>query len=63
VTERRRLAAIVLLFLVGFGMVAFADLAKAWWPLFLTPIPYAAIPYLVVHGDDPRSDRADSRHP
>lgn len=52
-TERRRFAAIVLLFLVGFAMVGLADVLEAWWPLFLTPIPYAAIPYLVVHADDP----------
>jgi hypothetical protein len=50
--ERRRFATIVFLFLVGFAMVGLADALRAWWPLFLTPIPYAAIPYLVVHADD-----------
>lgn len=52
VSEGRRSAAIVVLFLVGFGMVALADALDAWWPLFVTPLPYAAIPYLVVHADD-----------
>jgi len=48
VSERRRFAAIVLLFLIGFGMVALADALDAWWPLFVTPLPYAAIPWLIV---------------
>jgi hypothetical protein len=52
VSEGRRFAAIVVLFLAGFAMVALADALDAWWPLFLTPLPYAAIPYLVVHADD-----------
>jgi len=52
VTERRRFAAMVVLFLVGFGMVALADALDAYWPLFVTPLPYAAIPWLVVHADD-----------
>ena len=52
VSERRRFLAIVALFLIGWGMVALADALDAWWPLFLTPLPYAAIPYLVVHADD-----------
>jgi hypothetical protein len=66
VSEGRRFATIVLLFIVGFGMVALADLVRAWWPLFLTPIPYAAIPYLLVHADDPEtrtpSEAAEGRH-
>jgi hypothetical protein len=52
VSERRRFLAIVVLFLIGWGMLALADALDAWWPLFLTPLPYAAIPYLVVHADD-----------
>jgi hypothetical protein len=58
-TERRRSAAIVLLFFVGFSMVALANALGAWWPLFLTPLPYAAIPYLVVHADDPDGAERD----
>jgi hypothetical protein len=50
--QPRRTAAIVVLFLVGFGMIALADALDAWWPLFLTPLPYAAIAWLVVRGDD-----------
>lgn len=41
-----------MLFLLGFTMVALADAVEAWWPLFLTPVPYAAIAWLVVRGDD-----------
>lgn len=48
VSERRRLLAIVVLLLVGFGMVALADAVDSWWPLFVTPIPYAIIPWLIV---------------
>lgn len=51
-SQARRTAAIVVLFLIGFGMVALADALDAWWPLFLTPLPYAAIAWLVVRGDD-----------
>lgn len=51
-TDRQRFLAIVVLFLIGWGMVAIADALHAWWPLFFTPLPYAAIPYLVVHADD-----------
>jgi hypothetical protein len=52
VSQARRTAAIVVLFVIGFAMVALADALDAWWPLFLTPIPYAAIAWLVVSGDD-----------
>jgi hypothetical protein len=52
VTQARRTTAIVVLFAIGFAMVALADALDAWWPLFLTPIPYAAIAWLVVSGDD-----------
>lgn len=51
-TERRRLTAMVLLFAIGFGLVALASAVSASWPLFLTPLPYAAIAWLVVRGDD-----------
>ena len=58
-SDRRRLAAIVALFLVGFGLVALASAVGSTWPLLLTPLPYAAIPWLVVradgHGDVDRS--------
>jgi hypothetical protein len=48
VSEGRRFATIVVLFLIGFGMVAVADALDAWWPLFVTPFPYAVIPWLIV---------------
>jgi hypothetical protein len=51
-SQPRRTLAIVVLFLTGFGMVALADALRAWWPLFLTPLPYATIAWLVVRGDD-----------
>ena len=51
-TERRRIAAIVLLFLIGFGLVGLASAADATWPLLLTPFPYAAIAWIVVRADD-----------
>jgi hypothetical protein len=52
VTERRRMAAIVLLFLIGFGLVGLASAAGVTWPLLVTPLPYAAIPWIVVNADD-----------
>ena len=48
VSGSRRFLAIVVLLLVGFGMVALADALDEWWPLFITPIPYAIIPWLIV---------------
>lgn len=48
VSEGRRFLAIVVLLLLGFGMVALADALDEWWPLFVTPIPYALIPWLIV---------------
>ena len=51
-TQSRRTGAIIVLFLIGFGMIALADALDAWWPLFVTPIPFAAIAWLVVRGDD-----------
>jgi hypothetical protein len=52
VIERRRFAAMVVLFLIGFGLIALANSLDAVWPLFVTVIPYAVIPWLVVHADD-----------
>ncbi len=51
-TERRRITAIVLLFLIGFGLVGLASAASAAWPLLLTPLPYAAIAWIVVRADE-----------
>ena len=51
-SEARRLTAIVLLFALGFGLVALASAAGATWPLLLTPLPYAVIPWIVVRADD-----------
>ena len=50
--ERRRIAAIVLLFLIGFGLIALASSLGATWPLLLTPLPYATIAWIVVHAED-----------
>jgi hypothetical protein len=54
-SEARRLTAIVLLFAIGFGLVALARAAEATWPLLLTPLPYAAIPFIVVNEGSRRS--------
>jgi hypothetical protein len=51
-TEGRRFTAIVLLFLIGFGLIGLASAVGSAWPLLLTPIPYAAIPWIVVRADD-----------
>jgi hypothetical protein len=51
-SERRRLAAVVLLFAIGFGLVALASAAGVTWPLLVTPLPYAAIAWIVVRADD-----------
>jgi hypothetical protein len=51
-SERRRMTAIVLLFLIGFGLIILASAVGAAWPLLLTPLPYAAIPWIVVRADD-----------
>jgi len=59
VSGRQRFAAIVALLMLGLAMVALADLLDAYWPLFLTPLPYGVIPWLVVHeGEGPRPDPA-----
>jgi hypothetical protein len=46
------MTAIVLLFALGFGLVALASAVGATWPLLITPLPYAAIPWIVVRADD-----------
>jgi len=51
VSERRALWAIVVLFLIGFGLVGLASAVDSTWPLFVSVIPYALIPWLVVHRD------------
>ena len=51
-SERSRITAIVLLFLIGFGLVGLASAAGATWPLLVTPLPYAAIAWIVVRADD-----------
>lgn len=51
--ERRRIAAMLVLFLIGFGLIGLASSVDSTWPLFVTVIPYAVIPWLVVHADDP----------
>ncbi|MGQ0670587.1 MAG: hypothetical protein ACT4PO_13095 [Actinomycetota bacterium] len=59
-SERRRMAAIVVLFALGFGLVALASAAGQTWPLLLTPIPYAAIPWIVVRADENRGTETDA---
>lgn len=49
--EGRRLAAILVLFLIGFGLIGLASQVDATWPLFVTVLPYSVIPWLVVHED------------
>ena len=56
-SERRRIAAIVLLFLIGFGLIALASSLGATWPLLLTPLPYATIAWIVVHADEDAGTR------
>ena len=50
-SERRALWAIVVLFLIGFGLVGLASAVDSTWPLFVSVIPYALIPWLVVYRD------------
>jgi hypothetical protein len=59
VSEGRRILAIVLLFAIGFGLIALASTAGATWPLLLTPLPYAAIPLIVVRADERPPEAAD----
>lgn len=56
--ERRRTTAIVVLFAIGFGLVALASAVGEVWPLLLTPLPYAAIPWIVVRGADEDAARS-----
>ncbi len=51
-SERRRFAAMVVLFLVGFGLIVLASAVDSTWPLFVTILPYSAIPWLAVRADD-----------
>jgi hypothetical protein len=51
VSEGRRRAAIVVLFLIGFGLIGLASQVDSTWPLFVTVIPYSVIPWLVVRED------------
>jgi hypothetical protein len=53
------MTAIILLFTLGFGLVALASAAGATWPLLLTPLPYAAIPWIVVRADDLEATSVD----
>jgi len=39
-------------------MAALANAFGHRWPLFITPIPHAVIPWLVVHGDDWAAERS-----
>jgi hypothetical protein len=50
--ERRRLTAIVILFTIGFALVFLASAVSSTWPLFITPIPYAVIAWIVVQAAD-----------
>jgi hypothetical protein len=43
------MTAIILLFAIGFGLVGLASAASETWPLLITPLFYAWIPYIVVH--------------
>jgi hypothetical protein len=52
------MTAIVLSFALGFGLVALASAVGATWPLLITPLPYAAIPWIVVRADDDRAGEA-----
>ena len=58
-SEQRRFAAIVVLFLIGFGLIGLANALDSSSPLFVTVIPYSIIPWLVVHADDPTSPRTE----
>jgi len=58
VSDPRRFAAMIVLFLIGFGLIGLASTVDSTWPLFVTVIPYAVIPWLVVHADEPTPDAA-----
>lgn len=46
-SEGRRFLLVCALVAAGLGMVALAGALDAWWPLFLTPVPYAGVPWLL----------------
>ncbi|GIU98620.1 MAG: hypothetical protein KatS3mg014_0236 [Actinomycetota bacterium] len=50
-TGPRRAAAIVVLLLLGWAMVALAAVLRAWWPLFVAALPYAAVPWIIVRAE------------
>ena len=52
-SDPRRFAAMIVLFLTGFGLIGLASTVDSTWPLFVTVIPYAVIPWIVVHADEP----------
>ena len=54
------MTAIVLLFAIGFGLVALASAVSSTWPLFLTPLPYAAIAWIVVRADEGTAVEAEA---
>jgi hypothetical protein len=43
----------IVLFLIGFGLIGLASVVDSTWPLFVTVIPYAMIPWIVAHADEP----------
>jgi hypothetical protein len=49
----------VVLFAIGFGLVALASAVGSTWPLLLTPLPYAVIPWLVVRTETSSRATAD----
>ena len=55
----RRLAAIVVLFLIGFGLIGLASQVDSTWPLFVAVIPYSVIPWIVVQEDTGASGTAE----
>ena len=59
-SDRRRYAAILVLFLIGFGLIGLASAVDSTWPLFVTVIPYTMIPWLVVHADEPSAETAEA---
>ena len=50
----------VVLFLIGFGLIGLASTVDSTWPLFVTVIPYAIIPWLVVHEDEPTTPPSEA---
>ena len=61
--QGRRFRAIVMLFLIGFGMIALADALDAWWPLFVTTIPFAFIPWIIVRHEREVAAEAEAEAP